>query len=344
MSRIPSLHNSVAMMQTFETGDRGRGTGRHVHVPCLMSHVSRLAQTVLGLSLLLTAVGCSANYNGERLFWKAKRLSVPIGNNPSKATPEQVTAARAAYDRVIAHAPGTPWAGRSQLAVGSLYAMQKEYAKARDAYALVLQNYNAMQDICLAARVAIAKTHELEQHWKEAVSAYRDIAGYHPWSVSGLEAPLYIARLYEQQQEAAEATKAYERAIRIYNKLLLDAPTPEAATQVKSFLVVADQRLEKWDDAIHILQDLIATPAGTNRPLAILTLAAIYQTKLHDAAQAQAAFAKLAQEFPEHPLGKAAKAQLERMGLPAEVSAQAGAALSHVPVLTQPPATPAATH
>ena len=284
MSKLPSLHNS-------------------------------LAKTVLCLSLLLPAAGCSVNYTGERLFWKAQRLSLPIGKNPSKATPAQMTAARAAYEAVIARAPGTAWAGRSQLAVGSLYAVEKDFPRARDAYALVLQNYNAFKELCLSARVAIAKTHELERHWDETREAYRDIAEHHPWSMPGLQAPLYIARIHEQHQQQEEATKAYERALRIYNKLLLDAPTPELATQVKGFLVMADQRLGRWDDAVKTLQELLAAPAGTNRPLALITLGAIYQTKLHDPVEAQAAFTTLVQEFPEHPFGKAAKAQLERMGV-----------------------------
>lgn len=269
------------------------------------------ALTIFFLSLMLS--GCSASYTGERLFWKAQQLSSPVLKDPSHATPEQVAGAIGAFDRVLLKAPGTVWAGRAQLAIGSVYAMQQQYSRAREAYALVLQNYHQHQELCLGARVSTAQTYEAEESWEQAEQLYKDISDYHPWTTLGLEAPLYLAAMHEKRDAPDEATHAYERAVRLYSKLIPDAPTPELATHLKGYLALVYQRLGDWDQAIKVLETLATTTTEANRPLVLLTLGSIYQSKLHDSEQAEAAYTKLIEEFPEHQFGKVAKAQLERL-------------------------------
>jgi len=294
--------------------------------------------TALGLCALLGA-GCSQHYNGERLYWKAQQLQAALSRHLSDATPEQFAEAIGAYQAVVSRTPGTVWAARSQAAIGSLYAVQQEFAKAREAYVLVLQNYGQYHELALMVRVAIAKTHELESEWEQAVKMYQEISSYHPWSRMGMEAPLYIAMLHEKRQEAGKAAQAYERAARQYTKLAPDAPTPEYAIQVKGYLALAYQRLEKWEQAINVLEELSGIPTGVNRPLTLLTLATIYQTKAGHPDKAMALYTKLADEFPEHPFGKVAKAQLDRLRLPDGGELPAG--LSGSDALPQAPVVPA---
>ena len=272
------------------------------------------------IPLLFSAVflllsGCSIAYNGERLFWKATQLAAPIERDSSHATPDQFTNAINAFGAVIRNTPGTVWAARAQLAIGSLYAIEKQYPQAREAYGLVLRNYSDQKPLCLTARVAMAKTHELEQHWDEAVNVYREISEFHPWSRVGLEAPLYIAHRYEQLEKAQQAADAYRAAVSSYTTLIAQAPSPTLGLQAKGYLALAYQRLGEWSQEIHVLEELVEVPSGTNRPLALLTLGAIYQAKLGDKEKAEAAYTKLVKEFPEHPLGKVAKIRLEHLGI-----------------------------
>lgn len=276
----------------------------------------RLVSCASILFAVFVLTGCSANYTGERLFWKAQQLQAVIVKDPAKASPEQFAAAVSAFDRVIQKVPGTMWAARAQVSIGSLYAMERQYEKARAAYALVLQNYNQYKQFCLAARLATARTYELEQNGPEAITVYKDISEYYPWSVPGLESPLHIARMYEQRKDTEAATQAYERAVRMYTRLLPDAPTPELTMQIKGYLTLAYQRLGQWEDAVHLLQELAAMKSGVNKPLVLLTLASIYQTKLKETQKAQAVYTQLVEEFPTNPFAKAAKSQLERMGAP----------------------------
>ena len=303
-----SLRNRTGI-HMVGTWDMGHGTS----VPRPTAHGPNVAMGLLCLSLVVT--GCSAVYNGERLFWKAKQLSAPIVKDPQSAPSEQIAKAIDAFNVVTKKTPGTIWAARAHIAIGSLYSTQKQYDKAREAYQLVLQNYNQFQDLCLAARFMTAKTYEVQQDWNNAVKAYQAMTDYHPWSKLGLEAPLHIAQLYESHEQPDQATHAYEQAIGFYTKLIPDAPRPELAVQVKGYLVLTYHHLKQWTKEIATLEDLAGASSGVDRPLVLVSLGSLYESKLHDAPKAQAVYTKLAEEFPDHPFGQAAKQRLERLGI-----------------------------
>lgn len=268
-------------------------------------------------AVLISAVGlpgCSRNYQGERLLWKAAHAAAPMMNDPRQATPERVAEAIDAFGKVIERARGTNWAAKAHLAMGALHTGQRQYQQARDAYGLVLLNYGQYRDACLHARMAIAKLHELEQDIQAAAKMYEEIAQHHPWSEAGLGAPLYIAHLFERRKEPAQARRAYERAQQHYTRLMDDAPLPEPAIRMKGLLALAYQRLGRQERTARLLEELGKETNGLTRPLALLTLGAAYQT-LSDADRAAEAYAQLAEEFPEHPLGRAAKARLEHRGM-----------------------------
>ena len=293
----------------------------------------RVSMTPILLVLVSALIsGCSASYYGERFYWKALRDTAPILKDPARATPEQFAKAIARLEQVVQKAPGSVWAARAQFAIGSLHAAQKKYRQAREAYALVLQNYSSYPMLCLGARIGTAKTHEIEQHFDEAIKAYRAVIDYHPWTRLGLEAPVYIAKLYEARQQSGRARNAYERAVQHYTKLIPQAPNPAMSNQVKGYLAVVHQRLGEWGEAIKIFEGLAKTPEGVNRPLVLLTLGAIYHAKMHNLQKAQEMYATLSQEFPEHPFGKAAKVQLARLGLPQPAAADHMAASVTPPV------------
>ena len=259
--------------------------------------------------------GCSRVYNGERLFWKAQQLSVPIEKDPSHATDEQFAKTIRAFERVTQEAPGTPSAAQAQYYIGTLYAFRKQYDESRRRYAVVLQNYFPYQPLCSAARWSIARTYELEQKWDLAVRAYREVAEYHPWSQLGLQVPLYVAAGYQKRDDPERAQETYQYAVKWYNRLVANAPSEESATQVEGFLVLAYQKLGQWNNTIRLLEKLTSTPrGGTNRPLLLLNLGTIYQMKLGNPERARGAYVKLIREFPDHPFTKIAKSHLEKIG------------------------------
>ncbi len=277
---------------------------------------------VAGMLPLLMAVaaasmlsGCSAAYNGERLFWKAEQVSGPLLAQADQASPEKIAAAIRAYQRVIRDTPGTEWAARAYLAIGSLQGLQKHYDEARQTYGLVLREYGAYDALNLIARVAIAKSYEINARWDEAITAYEDLAFHHPWSTIGLEAPIYIPTLHERQGRHDDANAAYHKAVVAYIKLIAFAPSVEMAAHVKGYLAYCYQQLGRWDAATKTLEELAMMPSGINRPLVLMTLGSIYQAKLADSDRAKTAYTALANEFPDHPLGRTAKMRLEHLGI-----------------------------
>jgi tetratricopeptide (TPR) repeat protein len=144
---------------------------------------------------------------------------------------------------------------------------------------------------------------------------YRELSEFHPWSAIGMEAPLAIARSYEQRGLTAEAMDAYQRAVGTYSTRIAEGPSAELVTRAKGYLALVHQRLGHWDRAIDLLEEL-AGSEGVNRPLVLLSLATIYQTKTGNAEKAGAVYGRLSQEFPEHVFGQVAKKQLERLQQP----------------------------
>ena len=281
----------------------------------------------------LGSAGCSQDYAGERLFWKARQTQAALGKNPSHATPKQFARAIKAFSRVTRRMPGTEWAAKSYAALGSLYALQRDYEKAREAYATVLNDYSQYAEICLGARLATAKTYELEQRWDDAAGMYQQVADLYPWTGFGLGAPLYIGDIFQKQGMADQATPAYARAVTTYQDRLTKAPTPETANTARGYLAAAYQRIGDWGHAAETLEGLAGQPK-VNRPMVLLALGSMYQTKLDQPAKAQAVYATLVHDFPEHPFAKAAQAQLDRMAVVIPETASASSHLKISPVLS----------
>ncbi|MCM8812060.1 MAG: tetratricopeptide repeat protein [Candidatus Omnitrophica bacterium] len=276
--------------------------------------------------------GCSEQYNGERLFWKAQKVSAPIFKDPAKATPEQYAKGIDAYNKLITQLPGTEWSGRAQLSIGSLYEFQKKHERAREKYRLVLQDYHRFSQLCMSARMAIAKSYEAQDQWDDAVKAYKDLAEYHPWTLLGLQSPLYIAAVYEKRKESSEALRAYEGAVSHYKKLILNAPSKEIEFQVKQYLAAAYQQLHRWQEAVSVLEELTNSKVkGIDKPFALLNLGKIYQKNLDNPEKAAAAFSRLINEFPKHPFVKVAQYQMDQLKKPETPPAQGGANTTSTP-------------
>ena len=282
-----------------------------------------LARVGLPLTLAATLAGCSASYESERLFWNAHRLRAQILEDPGGASPEQFEQAIEAFRLVTRKRRGSELAARAHLAIGSLYALQRQYGRAREAFETLVKEHGADRSLRLRGLAAIVRTHEAEQAWEEVVAAYRRIAEEAPWSVLGLEVPLRIAAVHEHAGEPEQGAREYRRAVETYRDQRANAPSPEVAGYVTGYLALAYQPLCEWRLAVETLEELADGPAAANRPLALLTLGAIYESKLSKQEQAEAMYQKLVREFPEHPLGTVARLHLEHLGVATELGADA---------------------
>ena len=227
------------------------------------------------VSLILYGVASRA----ERLFWKAEQLSaVVLDDSRTPATPAQVAKAIQAFEQVIRHGSGTSWAAKSYLALGSLYAMQRQYGQARAAYAQVCRRFASEDAACLAAQYGTTKTFEAEDNLVGTVAAYEEIAFRHPYSMVGLEAPLSIARAYARHGDSFQANDAYWRAVRTYLRRAVDAPSLELQRMARGYLALAYSGLGQTEQSAKVLEALLGTEIGTSRPFILLSLEALLQT------------------------------------------------------------------
>ncbi len=295
---------------------------------------------VFFLCLSFIASGCSQSYSGERFFWKAQKVSASVLKDPAKATPEQYSKAIDAYGKVIAKLPGTEWAGKAQLSIGTLYQYQKKYSKAREKYALVLQDYHRFQLLCVSARMAVGKSYEAEKRWDDAVKAYRELTDYHSWTLQGLQAPLYVAAVYEKRKEQAQALRSYESAISWYKKLILNAPSKDLEASAKAYLAVTYQQLRRWSEAAETLEQIVDSK-GVDRAFILMNLGHIYQKNLGNPKKAEEVLSKLIREFPRHPYAKIARNQLEKIKIE-NTAASTKSQIAPSAVQQNAPAAPAA--
>lgn len=262
------------------------------------------------------AYGCSAEYDAEKLYWRAERQALPVSKNPSAASDEQMLAAVKAFESVVQQAAGTVSAAKSQFALGSLYAIRKDYPKAIEAYQLVIRNHSQFQDFLFAARIALANIYRIQQDRHNLIAVYKDISQYHPWSVLGLEVPLILADDAASQAhgDVDAGVTAYQAAAAYYINLFDKAPSEALTLRAKAQLVVVFQRLNKWAEAAALLEELAASKANSvNRPMVMLTLASLYETKLKNPERAWQVYEQLAAEHADLPVGKAAAERLKAM-------------------------------
>ncbi len=268
----------------------------------------------LWLAGCLFFAGCSASYNGERLFWRAKKLNATIAKDPAKASPESARKVVRAFERVIREAPGTLSAARAQFSIGSFYLLRGENDQALKAYQQVVRNHSQYRNLDFAARMAMVKVYEKQGKRDALIALYGEIAQAYPLSPPGLEAPLAIAQELQLQGKSDQAKAAYRSAISHYSGILAKAPTEGLVLRIKGHLSVAYQRLGEYSEAARMLEDLAkAQSQGVNRPAVLITLGSLYADKLHQAQQAREKYQELLQQFPDHPLAEIARKNLENL-------------------------------
>lgn len=263
--------------------------------------------------------GCSAEYAGERLFWQAERIKAQLPADPQQVTPPQVAAVVNAYQRVTQRVPGTEWAVKAQEAVGLWYLSLGRYPNARDALTPICRNYDNFPRYCAMSLVSIGRSYEAEQAWDAAVRTYEELSVKYPWTKVWYEAPLYAAQAYERAHDAQRTTAAYQQAIEEYRRRLIMARSdPQRVAQLERHLLLAYEGVGDWAKAAKTLEGLASRAPSADLPELLMRLGRLYHQRLHDAAKADALYARLIAQFPQHPL--ALEALLVRQRLASRAS------------------------
>lgn len=275
------------------------------------SSESGILITALAAALWLS--GCAQSPDDRRLFEHVKPLSDAILADPQRASPEQVARAIEALELVAQQVPGRYGGGKAEEALGRLYLVRGEPAKARDHFTHVFWYYHQYVDLGMMALINIGWTYEVEQNWEAAEKAYKTIDDNYHWSPAWLEAPLYPGQMYERHGDGQRAAKAYQRAVALLRSRAAMAPSPALEAIAKTHLATTYERLGQWTQAAATLEELVSFQEGVDRAAVLMRLGELYALPGHDAIKARAAFTRLVQEFPTHPLARDAQTQLERL-------------------------------
>ncbi len=271
----------------------------------------RIGMVVLALGLAICS-GCGPELTGKRLYMEAKEQLASI-QDPAKASKELIAKPIQGFERVVQRAPGTVWAARADVTLGSLYASRGEYDRAQEAFARLTKDCGTYLDLCGTARLGIAKIYEAQNRWDQAIAMYDELAKQHPWAGPGLAAPLYVAGLYHDHGDEQAAKAAYERAAQFYVERVPQAPTAALKAQAQEYLISIYQRLHQWDKAIAALQELLQEPDGVDKPRVLMEIAAIYERDLKDASKAQDVYSEIVAKYPEDAMAEGARQRLEEL-------------------------------
>jgi TolA-binding protein len=277
----------------------------------------------LGGALLLvvaagvTVTGCQDRYAAERLLWHANRNAAAVQRDPLRAAEADVSAAVDGYRQVVDRCPGTLEAARAQMAIGSIYYSREQYAQAQEAFALVWRLYGQFRELAANAQFLKGQALERQDQWDEAVQAYEELFTNQPWTMQAMRARFYIAEAWERRGDQAASQKAYERAIKVYREAVKAAPTPELASQMYSFIAVAHERLQQWEEALGIYQTIAQQFPNTSKaPVALFAMGALYKSRLNDHERSKETFGELIKQYPDHFLARVVQTELRAQDEP----------------------------
>lgn len=220
-----------------------------------LSSLKRRFGALWVLSFVLAA-GCNTQYSAEKLFWRANQIKREIAKSPEATPPGLYVKAKEAFEAVIARFPKTEQAIASQMAVGDLLALQKDYAGAEAAYRAVPVKFQVNKNMEAQVHQAVARLKEKQGLWDEAQEIYQKITRDYDQTLIALSIPVYIARRFAKEKDIPQANKYYADAIKYYLGVESKYPRTRLALAAMDirFQCYADRGI--WPEALQVL-DLV---------------------------------------------------------------------------------------
>lgn len=253
--------------------------------------------TVFAIVVMLGAVsGCSEQYTMERMVWNAERKAEPIFTNQGMVSTYEFNAAVAKFEKIIEKSPHSQYAINAQLRIADLYSVQKSYNQARAVYDKIISSSRKKPELAALCVFKKGQTFELEGNWNQALKTFDIILDNYDKTSYSLSVPLYIARYYVKNDEAAAARQAYASAISFYKGIANEYKNTKAALLAENLIVRTYMEQEDWNAAVAFIIRL------DNKyklgPDTLMVLAKIYQNKLSNIKLARSTYERILKDFP----------------------------------------------
>jgi tetratricopeptide (TPR) repeat protein len=289
--------------------------------------IGRLMPFVLLLFLLAHCSdvnGIKDRYLAERMFYRANKLYQNIQVNPRSAGSSDYKQARESFRRIsVKYSVASlrteghrseklrgellALTGTSQMNVADLFFQEGQFDSAIVEYHGVVRDHAAEQVFSSRAQYYIGLSYQNVGKWGDAVSAFDVLLqNYPPFTgtpdqpnANILRVPVYIAQVYREQGEIAEADRHFQKAREYLLGVVQEWPNTLSAQFAQNQIVSSYLSQERWREAIIALEPLVVVHGDSiEPPEASFTMAGLYQEKLHNPAQAMKIYTDMLEKYP----------------------------------------------
>jgi len=255
-----------------------------------------LVSILLFIYALLTFLSFRGDYCAQQELWGINRKFVFISSH-QESTPDYVIDQQANRYRVFAKKySGSIYGKAAQLMIGNLYALRKNYTKARLEYQKAV---GPDKELSAQAQLAIARTYELEAHWDKALAAYKSIIQNYPTTSSGFSLPLYLS----SHLVASGDQKAYtdDDAVSFYQKIAAKNPKSKLEYNALKMIAICQLDQQNWSGTVKTMQEMMLKyPIGKVIQEAVDGINVLCVTKLHDYDMGINIYSQFIKKYPGH--------------------------------------------
>jgi outer membrane protein assembly factor BamD (BamD/ComL family) len=221
--------------------------------------------------------------------------------------------AAALYDGVVAQYPKSPFAARAALDAGVLLEEHGRKREALDRYRLISTRYSGDDTAAPAAAYRRALLEDDRGDWVAAKNLLEMIPLRYPESQAALDAPMAIARHYQEAGESEATQAALRRAITTYQNLLSSRPRSSFRDAYRWSQAKAQLQLGDWSGALKTIDDMVLSDPGHPLTLQGLLQGAKVAEAHGEDARAAAYLERYLAVNPTSPIAETIRAEAGRL-------------------------------
>ncbi|MCR4337397.1 MAG: tetratricopeptide repeat protein [Candidatus Omnitrophica bacterium] len=262
---------------------------------------------ILGLFVLLSLLDKS-NYKIEKKIWKVQKEFYVISKDPKVVPAAKFEEVAKSYRKIAEKYPKSSLTPRIYLHIGMVYAVQKNFPKARAAFEEAIKRYPDNAPLVAEALFSIGLTHDQEKHPDQVLKVYDQIIKSYPLTKVGFKAPLYKANYLMRIQRTQEGQQALNEAVNFYKNIAQEHPKTPLEFISLRFLFTTYMAQKDWANVITTLERLLlnfSSPQyldGRRAEILVKSINTISVSQLKDYKRPVGIYKKFIAQYPEHPL------------------------------------------
>lgn len=223
----------------------------------MLKKISYLIGFLVCLGIALSLLDAKDDYAAQRRLYSADRLFNQILKNPAVNPPGLYENNATLYKKIITEFSKTQGERQARLHLGELYILAKKFNEARKNLEEALKAYPEDKNYRAQVKFVIARSHEKEGKWQEALAIYEKIMQDYSGTPTALNTPIYIIDYYERRRDAADKVAYMEKALNYYRKLSKENPDTSLGYLAMNYEVTTLQYANNWEGVLNGLESLI---------------------------------------------------------------------------------------